>query len=78
MPFRADPIVAALGRGLQHDALVISHRLTRDADGRKLLASDGFLRYWFFLSSYTSVGYQLEQMEEDLRLLFADEEDKHA
>lgn len=83
--------MASTTRLLQHDALVLSHRLTRDTDGRRILKSDAFVRYWFCRSlltlppssltlstdlvSYTSVSYHLESMETDLRLLFGDVED---
>lgn len=39
-------IVALISRGVTHDALVLSHRLTRDEEGRKVLNGRGFLRYW--------------------------------
>jgi hypothetical protein len=64
------PSLSTARRGIHHDALVISSRLWKSEAGRKIVRSEAFLRYWFFLSTYGSVGDTLETMEEDLRVLF--------
>ena len=69
--------VVSLSRGVIHDALVLSHRLTRDEEGRAVLNGRGFLRYWFFLSAFSEVGRLLQSMEADLRILFEPDEDNH-
>ncbi|KPV78386.1 uncharacterized protein RHOBADRAFT_49163 [Rhodotorula graminis WP1] len=67
------PSMIGVSRMLQHDAMVLSRRLTRTEEGRRILASSVYLRYWFFISSMASVSYILEGMESDLRELFGDQ-----
>ncbi|KAM0753235.1 hypothetical protein T439DRAFT_323872 [Meredithblackwellia eburnea MCA 4105] len=66
------PSMSTTARMIQHDAMVLSHRLTRNSAGLEILKSTSFVRYWFFLVSMGSVSYQLEAMETDLRILFGE------
>ncbi|GAA5834027.1 hypothetical protein JCM9279_004193 [Rhodotorula babjevae] len=68
------PSMVGVSRMLQHDAMVLSRRLTRTEEGRRILASSVYLRYWFFISSMASQSYILEGMESDLRELFGDQD----
>ena len=56
----------------EHDALVLSRRLSRLPGGIEELQSDGFLRYWFYLVSLGSVASELERLEGLLGVLFSD------
>ncbi|KAI5481791.1 hypothetical protein MNV49_000068 [Pseudohyphozyma bogoriensis] len=42
------PSMASTTISIQHDAMVLSHRLTQTADGMAILQSHGFLQYWFY------------------------------
>lgn len=69
------PSLLTTSRAIQHDALVISRRLSKDEAGKEIIKSKSFLRYFFYLVSYSGVSYQLERMEADLRILFGEVED---
>lgn len=69
------PSLVTTARAIQHDAVLLSKRLSKKQDGREIIKSDSFLRYFFYLVSYSSVSYILESMESDLRLLFGEVED---
>ncbi|GAA6050447.1 hypothetical protein JCM3770_002600 [Rhodotorula araucariae] len=69
------PSMTATARNIQHDAMVLSRRLTKTEEGRKILASSVYLRYWLFIASMASTSYILEGMEPDLRELFGDQVD---
>ncbi|GAA5925622.1 hypothetical protein JCM10213_008838 [Rhodosporidiobolus nylandii] len=77
MPLPSDlPSMSSVTRNIQHDALVLTHRLARTDEGRELLHSQVFLRYWHFLVSFSSIAYVLEGMvEPELRELFGYVED---
>lgn len=73
------PSMSIVLHGITHDALVISARLWNRSDspaskittGRDIIKSPNFLRYWFYLSSYSTVGDTLEKLEVDLRAMFS-------
>lgn len=87
--------MVATSRNIQHDAMVLSRRLTKTGapsfacsrlcsislalrlaeEGRQILSSQVFLRYWFFLTAFSSTAYLLEGMEPELRELFGTQED---
>ncbi|BGP44750.1 hypothetical protein JCM10450v2_000564 [Rhodotorula kratochvilovae] len=69
------PSMTATARNIQHDAMVLSRRLTKTEEGRQILASSVYLRYWLFIASMASTAYILEGMEPDLRELFGDQVD---
>ncbi|GAA5995099.1 uncharacterized protein JCM10292_004539 [Rhodotorula paludigena] len=69
------PSMVATSRNIQHDAMVLSRRLTKTEEGRQILSSQVFLRYWFFLTAFSSTAYLLEGMEPELRELFGTQED---
>lgn len=47
----------------EHDALVLSRRLSNLPWGRDELQRPGFLRYWFYLVSLGSISSELEELE---------------
>ncbi|KAM0751307.1 hypothetical protein T439DRAFT_325453 [Meredithblackwellia eburnea MCA 4105] len=55
----------------EHDALVLSRRLSLLPHGDEELRKPGFLRYWFYLVAIGSVSTELEQLESYLVELFA-------
>ncbi|GAA5826891.1 hypothetical protein JCM11251_002144 [Rhodosporidiobolus azoricus] len=69
------PSMVSTSRNIQHDAMVLSRRLMQTEHGRGIVQSSVFLRYWFFLVSFSSIAYLLEGMEPDLRDLFGSVED---
>ncbi|GAA5972386.1 hypothetical protein JCM11641_002434 [Rhodosporidiobolus odoratus] len=69
------PSMVSTTRNIQHDAIVLSHRLAQTEEGRKIVNSQVYLRYWHFLVSFSSIAYFLEGMEADLRDLFGAVED---
>ncbi|GJN91517.1 hypothetical protein Rhopal_004540-T1 [Rhodotorula paludigena] len=56
----------------EHDALVLSRRLSRLPRGEEELKRPGFLRYWFYLVSLGAVSSELEELEKHLGELFGD------
>lgn len=64
------PSMSSTAQGITHDAVVISSRLMKSEEGKAIVSGEVFLRYWWFLNSYTAVGTVLEAMETDLRVLF--------
>ncbi|BGP28691.1 hypothetical protein JCM10296v2_000427 [Rhodotorula toruloides] len=56
----------------EHDALVLSRRMSRLPRGERELKRPGFLRYWFYLVSLGSVSTELEELEKHLGELFGD------
>ena len=62
---------------MQHDALVLTHRMAEDEEGRALIESEGFLRWWFYLMSMTSVAFHLHNIEDDIRDLWGRVSDCH-
>lgn len=50
----------------EHDALVLSRRLSLLPDGEAELRKNGFLRYWFYLTALRAVSSQLEDLESHL------------
>ncbi|GAA5917094.1 hypothetical protein JCM6882_009495 [Rhodosporidiobolus microsporus] len=69
------PSMVSTSRNIQHDAMILSRRLTQTEHGRSIVQSPVFLRYWFFLTAFSSIAYLLEGMEPDLRDLFGAVED---
>lgn len=69
------PSLRTTAKAIQHDAILLSRRLAKQPNGREIIQSNSFLRYFFYLVSYSSVSFQLEQMETDLRILFGEVED---
>ncbi|KDE05411.1 hypothetical protein MVLG_04206 [Microbotryum lychnidis-dioicae p1A1 Lamole] len=63
------PTMLTAVKDLQHDALVLSHRLSVSESGREIVYSHEFNRYWFFLASMSTVSYRLEACESDLAIL---------
>lgn len=49
------PRMTLTSSNIQHDALVLSRRLTKTEEGHKILQSEVFLRYWHFVTSYSSI-----------------------
>ncbi|KAL8293775.1 hypothetical protein RQP46_000476 [Phenoliferia psychrophenolica] len=64
------PSMSMTARLIQHDAMVLSHSLSLTPEGREIVQSQSFVR--FFLVSMGSVSYQLESLEPELRLLFGE------
>ncbi|BGP28655.1 hypothetical protein JCM10296v2_000391 [Rhodotorula toruloides] len=69
------PRMTLTSSNIQHDALVLSRRLTKTEVGQQILRSEVFLRYWHFMTSYSSIAYILEGMEADLVPLFGSQEE---
>ncbi|KAM0793556.1 hypothetical protein ACM66B_000993 [Microbotryomycetes sp. NB124-2] len=63
------PTMLTAARNIQHDALVLSKRLSQTQEGKEIVKSQAFLRYWFYIVSYSGVSYNLESMEAELRSL---------
>ncbi|GAA5968646.1 hypothetical protein JCM8115_003668 [Rhodotorula mucilaginosa] len=61
----------------EHDALVLSRRLSNLPRGEEELKRPGFLRYWFYLVSLGSVSNELEEMEKYLGDLFGDPDESN-
>ncbi|GAA6004360.1 hypothetical protein JCM10207_000685 [Rhodosporidiobolus poonsookiae] len=75
-PLPADlPSMVSVSRNIQSDAWLLSKRLSMTDAGRELLATDDFLRYWFYIVAYSSISYLLEGLEPELRELFGNVED---
>lgn len=49
------PRMTLTSSNIQHDALVLSRRLTKTEVGQQILRSEVFLRYWHFMASYSSI-----------------------
>ncbi|KAH8929027.1 hypothetical protein BT69DRAFT_1276681 [Atractiella rhizophila] len=58
-----------------HDALVLSSRIAKTDEGKELVRSEEFTRYWFYLLSATSIGFQLEEMEAAMKAMYGELED---
>ncbi|GEM06176.1 transmembrane protein [Rhodotorula toruloides] len=69
------PRMTLTSSNIQHDALVLSRRLTKTEGGQQILRSEAFLRYWHFMTSYSSIAYILEGMEAELVALFGSQEE---
>ncbi|GAA5863516.1 hypothetical protein JCM1840_000049 [Sporobolomyces johnsonii] len=74
-PLPSLPSMVSTARNVQHDALVLSHRLVQTEEGRAIIHSSALHGYWFYLVAYTSISYLLEGMEGDLRELFGQVEE---
>jgi hypothetical protein len=48
------PSMVTVAKCIEHDAQMLSKRLSRDREGRAVLQSDSFLRYWFCKSFFSS------------------------
>ncbi|GAA5872260.1 hypothetical protein JCM3774_003328 [Rhodotorula dairenensis] len=64
-------------RSFEHDALVLSRRLSNLPRGEEELKRPGFLRYWFYLVSLGAVSNELEEMESYLGDLFGDPDESN-
>lgn len=58
----------------EHDALVLSRRLSQLPRGEEELKRPAFLRYWFYLVSLGAVATELEELEKHLAELFGSPE----
>lgn len=56
----------------EHDALVLSKRLSMLPGGPEELEHGRVLRYFYYLVSLSSVASELESLEETLGVLYAD------
>ncbi|KAK4055132.1 hypothetical protein OIV83_000412 [Microbotryomycetes sp. JL201] len=63
------PTMLTAARNIQHDALVLSKRMAETHEGKEVVRSQGFLRYWFYVVSMSGISYTLESMETELRSL---------
>ncbi|GAA5992012.1 hypothetical protein JCM10908_000697 [Rhodotorula pacifica] len=61
----------------EHDALVLSRRMSTLPRGEEELKRPGFLRYWFYLVSLGSVSNELEELEKFLGDLFGDPDESN-
>ncbi|KAK4054888.1 hypothetical protein OIV83_000812 [Microbotryomycetes sp. JL201] len=56
--------------GFEHDALVLSRRLSQLPEGPEEMQKSAYLRYWFFLKSLNAVSSELEALERHLGVWF--------
>ncbi|GAA5865438.1 hypothetical protein JCM8547_001244 [Rhodosporidiobolus lusitaniae] len=75
MPLPAELPPVTTARAIQHDVLVLAARLQRSEEGRAIINDPVFLRYFFYLVSYSSVAHLLAGLEPELRELFGQAED---
>ncbi|KAI5477995.1 hypothetical protein MNV49_005687 [Pseudohyphozyma bogoriensis] len=64
------PAMSEVARMVRHDAMVLSRRLAQTEEGTKTLESAEFVKYWYYLVSYSSLGHHLETLMSDLNILF--------
>ncbi|KAM0793227.1 hypothetical protein ACM66B_000693 [Microbotryomycetes sp. NB124-2] len=60
------PSSKATWAGFEHDALVLSRRLSQLPEGPEEMQKSAYLRYWFFLKSLNAVSSELEVLERHL------------
>lgn len=55
----------------EHDAFVLSRRMSKLDNAEEVMSSPGFISYWFYLTALHAVASELEDLEDSLSVLFA-------